>query len=118
MPRFIGIEQDIREKSLLEVCAIQWTKCVDHCCAELEKLEKGVDYINISYEKLARVPEKYLNKVVDFIEIDDGEKIVERGIKTVKTDFIGSWKRRLSEKEKNIILKIISKTQDRIENLN
>jgi len=117
-PRYKGIEQDILEKSLLEVCAIQWSKCVEHCCDELGKLENGVDFINIQYEKLVYDPEKYFTKIADFIDIDDGEKIVERGIKTSKADFIGSWEKRLSAKEKNVILKIISKTQGRVENLN
>lgn len=117
-PRYKGIDQDIRKKNLLEVCAIQWAKCVEHCCDELSMLENGVDYINIKYESLVREPAKYFNKIVSFIDIDDGEKIIERGIQTVTTEYIGSWKKRLSEKEENTILKIISNTQDRVRNLN
>lgn len=117
-PRYKGIDEDIRTKSLIEVCAIQWKKCVDHCCKELATLEKGKDYINISYEKLAYEPDKYLNKIVDFIKVKDGDEIIKRGVKTVKTDYIGSWEGRLTDNERDIVCKIIAETQKKIDLLN
>jgi hypothetical protein len=116
-PRYRGIDDDIRNKSLLEVCAIQWKKCVDHCCDELTGMKKGKDYINISYEKLAHDPKKYLQKIVEFVEIDDGKKVVERGVEKISTSYIDSWKNYISEDEQESILKIISAAQQRINQL-
>jgi hypothetical protein len=116
-PRYQGIDDDIRNKSLIEVCAIQWKKCVNHCCDELATMKNGRDYINISYEKLAHDPQKYLQKIVDFIGVEDGERVVERGVKIVSPSYIDSWKNYIADDERETVLKIISGTQQRIDRL-
>jgi len=116
-PRYEGIDDDVRQKPLLEVCAKQWIKCVEHCCHELGLMENGRDYINVSYEKLAYQPEKYLQRIVDFIDVPDKEKIIIRGLDTISTAFIKSWKNHLANGEENTVRTMISKTQDKIDDL-
>ncbi len=39
-PRYDGIEQDIESKSLIQVCAIQWFKCLEMATKDLLGIEK------------------------------------------------------------------------------
>lgn len=116
-PRYDGIDKDVKEKSLIEACAIQWKKCVEHCCDELEKLEKGEHYINIPYDKMTYEPEKYINKILDFIKLSDGHQVLKRAKETITPKFVGFGDKTLDEHEIEKVKSIVSDTQHRIQNL-
>lgn len=116
-PRYKGIEQDVENKSLIDVCAIQWVKCVEHCCFRLKMIENGNDYINLPYEKLISDPEGQLERVADFLRLTDGRKIIDRGKKIIRADFVQSWKYHLSDDEYSKISGIINGTQTLLDNL-
>jgi hypothetical protein len=111
-PRYNGIDVDVRHKSLIEVCARQWAGCVEHCSRELSKLEKGQDFICISYEQLVSRPVEQLSRIVSYLNISDGERILEKGKKAIRTDFMEEWKKNLSEKEHRMIRDIVQKHHD------
>lgn len=110
-PRYKNIDRDVQERTLIEVCAMQWAKCVEHCCMELEKLENGNDYIDLSYEALIAHPLEQLTKVIDFLKLKDGQSVLARGQNTIKSDFVGSWKNSLSSEEVELIDNIIHTPQ-------
>ncbi|GAB6095171.1 hypothetical protein JCM14469_14230 [Desulfatiferula olefinivorans] len=113
-PRYAGIDKDVREKSLIEVCAIQWKKCVEHCCDELGNLEKEKHYINIPYDNMAYDPEKYIKHILDFIQISDGHKVLKRAKETITPKFVGFGEKVLDDNEIEIVNSIIFDTQERI----
>src|SRR5690606_5210941 len=54
-PRFSQIDQLVREKTLIEVCAIQWRECVNAAEASLRQLPTQ-QAITIRYEDLVADP--------------------------------------------------------------
>jgi len=116
-PRYKGIDHDVENKRLIEVCAIQWARCVEHCCFELDNLENGRDYINVAYEKLISDPAGQLERVADFLELPDGEKVINRGKEVIRADFVQSWKDYLSRDEYDKISGILNGPQELLDNL-
>ena len=116
-PRYKGIDSDVQNKSLIEVCAIQWAKCVDHCCQELNRLENGIDYMNLCYEQLISYPSEQLERVVDFLNLTDGHKVITRGKEVIKADYVQSWKDYITSDEYEKISGIIHERQNMLDNL-
>lgn len=116
-PRYKDIDQDVQEKKLIEVCAIQWARCVEHCCMALEKFENGNDYINVSYEALISHPEEQLTRIVDFLKLTDGQNVVDEGKATIRSDFVGSWKDCLSREEYDLIYNIVHNSQQMLDRI-
>ncbi|MBW2194906.1 MAG: sulfotransferase [Deltaproteobacteria bacterium] len=116
-PRYKGIDQDVQNKSLIEVCAIQWAMCVEHCCFELKRFENGSDYINVSYEELVSEPANQLERIVDFVTLSDGEKVINRGKEVVKPNYMHSWKDYLSGNELDRISGILHRPKRLLDEL-
>lgn len=110
-PKYNGIDKDIYSKKLIEVCAIQWSKCVQHCCSELDKLRNNIDYINVKYEDFVRNPEKELKKICEFIQIDNEDLVIRRGVDTATPDYIGFADNSLTQVEKELVKKNIFNSQ-------
>lgn len=116
-PRYKGIDEDVRNKSLIEVCSIQWAKCIEHCCRELQYLCYGKDYINVSYESLIMEPEVQLGKIVDFIGLPDGSTIINRGKETICSNFLNSWHDYLTRGEAEKVMPVVQAHQKLLANL-
>lgn len=67
--RYPGVEQDLRNHTLLEVCAIQWAKCIE----ESENALAGVPEdrkIVVRYEDLVERPDIEIRRVCEFVGLD------------------------------------------------
>jgi len=64
-PRYAGMIQDRKNKTLAEVCALQWVRCVEKSRIDLEKLETDKVY-NLKYEEFVRDPSRYLINLGEF----------------------------------------------------
>ena len=91
-PRFKGIEELVCRKSLPEVCAYQWAKCIDNTLSQLDKYQIGSDYIPVKYENLVHKPEAEITKICDYIGINDVKKVADFACNEVNVSSIGRWK--------------------------
>ena len=68
-PRYAGVEMDVASKDLLEVCAIQWARCVNLALKDLSSLpiEK---ILTIRYEDFVTHPRLHLAIIAKFIGLD------------------------------------------------
>jgi hypothetical protein len=86
-PHYVGVEADLASKDLLEVCAIQWARCVelalkDLSCLPIEKT------LTIRYEDFVTNPHLHLAIMAEFIGLDprawpgeiDGHMVSDRNI--------------------------------------
>jgi len=102
-PRFNGIDDIVKTHSLIELCGIQWLRCVESTLKSLEKLSRD-EYIQIKYEDLVQNPTKELRKIANFLEIRDFYSIKKFADKEIKSDNVGKWKKTLSEEEKRLLI--------------
>lgn len=68
-PRYEGIESDLRDKTVLEVCALQWFRCIEATVVGLETVPRE-RILTIPYEIFVQSPIETLQEVADFIGYD------------------------------------------------
>jgi hypothetical protein len=68
-PRYNGIDRDLKQKDIWEVCAIQWLRCIESALQSLSHVA-SVQQMNIRYEEFVCQPEMYLTQIAAFLEID------------------------------------------------
>lgn len=98
-PYFKGMDEAIKQHSLLEICAMQWAKCVELSLQELKNLKENQDYINVRYEDLVLNPVGELQKVASFINVEDFTPIKDFAEANIKKTKVGSWKKTISSEE-------------------
>jgi hypothetical protein len=98
-PRFKGIDEALEKFSLLEVCGIQWARSVELSLRSLSRLEEGADYINVRYEDLVRNSRTQLTRILDFLELEDSERVLEYGSKNLTDSYVGFSQRALTTDE-------------------
>ena len=106
-PRFKGIDQALKERSLIEVIAMQWKACNDKATEGLKSIENH-RVLNISYEDLVLDTENELKKILLFLGINNiDESIFKQICKYPKDNSIGKGKNSLEQWEIKKINKII-----------
>ena len=98
-PFFKGMDNVVEQYSLLEVCGMQWARCVELTLDELINLKENQDYINVRYENLVLNPKSELKKIADFIDIDDFSPIETYAENNIKKTNVGLWKKAISTEE-------------------
>lgn len=65
-PRYNGIDEDIRLRTPIEVCAVQWSKCVEKATYELGRLSSE-RVLTLRYEDLVQMPREVIDRVAEFV---------------------------------------------------
>lgn len=68
-PRYRGIDEDLVNKSILEVCAIQWDRCVQGAGADLNRLPPG-EVMTVVYEEFVDRPHENMARIAGFLGVD------------------------------------------------
>ena len=106
-PEFKGIQTYMQGHDLLEVCAKQWAECVSRTLQSLHQLEKDSDYISVSYEDFIQSPQQSLNHISEFINLRNTKPMVEYANQNIDANYVGLWRQKLSDQEKQSITGII-----------
>ena len=109
-PRFKGIDEAVAKYSLIEVCGIQWARCIDLSLKSLSKMKESEDYIHIQYEQLMKDPVKELLRITDFLEIKEVAPIKKFAESNFSTRYTKYWEELLSSDEKNRLMPHIEKS--------
>lgn len=107
-PRFEGIDEAIKMNSLLEVCAMQWTRSVEVSLSHLSHFKENEDYINLRYEDFVADPIFHLQRIADFAQIQEVQPVKQFSLAKVTSDYVGFWQKTLSKEELKKIMPIIS----------
>jgi len=105
-PRYEGIDQDVATKDLIEVCAIQWSRCVERAYSSLQTLG-AAKALKIKYEDFVSRPQHHLIKIAEFIGIDPHPYRREGIVDSIRTDNIGRGWRRLSSKQQEQVSRVL-----------
>lgn len=98
-PRFKGIDEAVAKYSLIEVCGIQWARCIDLSLKSLSRMKESEDYIHIQYEHLMKDPVKELQRVTEFLEIKDAGPIKKFAKTNFSNKYMKYWEELLSPEE-------------------
>jgi LPS sulfotransferase NodH len=109
-PRYPGIDADLLERSLLEVCALQWRACVEAATTGLAALEPE-RCLTIRYEDLVAGPET-VQRVCDFAGLEP-TAAAQRLRATVRAEASGRW-RSWSATEHRAVADLIDPTLARL----
>jgi hypothetical protein len=111
-PLYNGIYTDIQSKSIIEVCAIQWSRCVSSALRDLTNLHDGRVY-NLSYEDFILDPQAKLFAIAEFLRIDP-EPYLNGVIANITPGNIGKGLRALSDEQKAVVEKYVEDTAELI----
>ncbi|MGI9429920.1 MAG: sulfotransferase family protein [Bythopirellula sp.] len=92
--RYPGIEQDLETKSLLEVCARQWTSCVDSALNDFQEVPPA-RRLEIRYEQLISDPTQ-VDRICDFLNLTDRPKVQQYYLQNLTVGRGSRWEQ-LSE---------------------
>jgi len=100
-PRFVGIDEEVRQRPLLEVCALQWRRCVESASAALiAGLEAG-SVCEVRYERLVMAPEAELRRLYAFLELSASDDVVRRSARALNPGNLGKWRYSLTAEERH-----------------
>lgn len=114
-PLYPGMEQDLKEDSLIEVCAKQWKECVEIAHDDLLEIDPDQVYF-MTYENFVNEPHIELKKVVAFLGLNFTDEELNKAIGKVSTRSIGKYKKNLTDKEISNVNPIILPVMDSIYN--
>ena len=101
-PRYIGIDQDLKEHGQLRVIARQWARGNRKAREDLARLGNG-RVLSLRYEDLIQDPEAVLRRIYDHCGLSCDEEIVRAAKEMVDPGRQEKW-RRLDREELNAIL--------------
>lgn len=100
--KYPGYQNDLKTKSILEVCAIQWQACITESSKELEIIDESMKCA-ITYEDFVHNPEIELNKIADFLGIERGRFDSSR----IKKNNISKYKQVFDNSQMETLMSII-----------
>lgn len=107
-PKFLGYEAIVKERSLIEVCAVQWQKCVQKSRAVFEKRIAPERYLQVRYEDFVCDPGNQTQQVFDYFKLSCDKDILQQHCKRVRQDRIGKWKEDLSPDQQKLLYKLLN----------
>jgi hypothetical protein len=102
-PRYRGIDADLATRDVIEVCAIQWQRCVLAAVHGLRRLDPS-QVIDVRYEALVAEPEDQIARILNWLDIDPAP--LAGKVADVSDRYVGVARTRLD-----------SATRDRVERL-
>lgn len=108
-PKYRGIEQDLKTKELIEVCAIQWARSVECALRDLEEIPAN-EVMTIRYEDFVNSPRHNLIRIAEFLEIEASCYEVLQELSQVTKNNIGKGLSSLTDQQVRLVRPHIEKT--------
>jgi hypothetical protein len=107
--RYKGIGEDLVNRDLLEVCAIQWARSVELSWSALNGLPPE-HLLTIRYEAFVQSPKEHLKRIAEFVGLDPCPYNQLPALKEVSRQNIGKGFRRLDAHQQELVLAQIQPT--------
>lgn len=96
-PIYNGMQEDKEKFDLLTLCGMQWNKSVESTMNSLKNYEKNIDFIEIKYENLIENTDIEVEKLKNFLNISDIQKLQNYGKENIKKTNKHKWKKETIE---------------------
>lgn len=107
-PRYSGISNDIRDKSLIEVCSKQWVACIERATNDLQALA-DTEVITVRYENLID-DESSWRDLCQFAGIEDIDAVLIEVQRSTIPCTVGKWTTGLDDERVNKMMPIVDST--------
>jgi hypothetical protein len=97
-PKFLGMEDALKNHSLPVACAIQWQRCVARADASFARIDPE-RVISVRYEDYIEHPREAFRRILDRCGLPVDQALVDEIVKDVRPTSAGRWKGKLSEAE-------------------
>lgn len=104
-PVYEGLQDELQNNDLLEVCARQWKVCVRRVL-EYEKNHES-DFFFVNYEELMKNPEGIIPELVSFLGLEDSDNMATFADQYFHSRSIGRWRTDLTDEEISEIWPIV-----------
>ena len=111
-PRYAGIDDDVRDRTLAEVCALQWKRSVEAFARDSHVLPS---LVSVRYEDLAAKPGDVLFGLAEALALPDPDTVARRAAAVVRPDRVGGA-RALSASDERLISSVLADTLSASEN--
>lgn len=95
-PRFVGMDELLRQESLPIVCAHQWKRCVERAEEDFQQIDLSRVF-SIQYEHLVDDAHRSLSNLLDFLQIEVKNMTIAQLTQDIRPDSVGKWRTDLSD---------------------
>ncbi|MGB0953139.1 MAG: sulfotransferase family protein [Planctomycetota bacterium] len=113
-PRYVGMEEDLLNRNLAEVCALQWKRCVEKCMADLDQYAADRT-LHLRYEDFVAAPAQELARIGHFLQEDWSEEDCQAAVRKVSGGSVGKGARDLNAEQRDAIDAIVAPLMDRLD---
>ncbi len=111
-PRFSGMREMLAERTLAEVCAEQWRRCVELANRGLTAVGAG-RVIRLRYEDFVARPDDELQRLLEFLDARATPFERRGAVHNVSSSSVGKWRTALDVETLDCIAPIIERTLKR-----
>jgi len=105
-PRFSGMAEMLRTRDLVEVCAVQWVRCVENSERDFGSIENRRVH-RIKYEAFVDRPVEELKRICAFLEIEVAADRLQDACRPISSQSIGLWQKNLTEEQARLVFPLI-----------
>jgi Sulfotransferase family len=111
-PQLSGMQELMERYSLVEVCGLQWQRCVNSAAAALDAMPES-KVLDVSYEKFVVSPVEEMYRVVEFLGLEKDEVLIQEIGRRISPASVGNWRNDLAEDDVLRLKTLIGATLDR-----
>ncbi|GIT30623.1 MAG: hypothetical protein Ct9H300mP1_26690 [Planctomycetaceae bacterium] len=100
------MQQALAERSLAEVCALQWARSVQLASGALSGIAAD-RVLSLQYEQFVESPQEHARRIVDFLEIDADPTAIASSVANVSRRSVGKGRRQLDDETIDSIMPIL-----------
>jgi hypothetical protein len=98
-PRFAGIDELVRRRPLLEVCALQWRRSVEATRDALRDVPPQA-VVTVRYERLVAQPDEELGRIAELLDLRGAPPRPSATLPAFHPRSVGGWRRELAPAER------------------
>ena len=112
-PQFDDMKNLSENYSVIEICGIQWLRCVEAAVEGLELLENGT-HILVKYENILRSPADEMAKICAFLGLDVDGPLRRKFEGFVRPSGLNRWRLDLTARQVRLLMRQIEKTMSKL----
>ena len=108
-PRFAGMEEALRTRSLAEVCALQWQRCVQRSEEDLAEIPAERLH-RLRYEAFVSDPVRGIADLTDFLGVVLAPDEIKGMTGSISAGSVGKWRRGLADSDQDRVEQLLEPT--------
>lgn len=105
-PRFRGISEAMASSDLIEVCGLQWKRCVERSREAFRAISDD-RLMTVRYEDLVRSPVETILDIANFLDEELARPEARDRVEHVEDSSVGRWQQSLDHREAEALTEVI-----------